>query len=80
MAITDTQCQRAESEVSEAKAAGQTSGGSTALVHDLIEPVHAHDYLGKHSMVRAGGLEPPRPFGQWHLKPSRMPFRHARKR
>lgn len=24
--------------------------------------------------VRAGGLEPPRPKGQWHLKPSRKPI------
>ncbi len=29
--------------------------------------------------VRAEGLEPTRSFEQWHLKPSRLPFRHARK-
>ena len=28
--------------------------------------------------VREGGLEPPRPFGHWHLKPARLPFRHSR--
>jgi hypothetical protein len=29
--------------------------------------------------VREGGFEPPRPFGHWHLKPARLPFRHSRK-
>ena len=29
-------------------------------------------------LVREGGLEPPRPFGHWHLKPARLPFRHSR--
>ncbi len=29
-------------------------------------------------MVREGGFEPPRPFGHWHLKPARLPFRHSR--
>ena len=29
--------------------------------------------------MRAEGLEPTRSFEQWHLKPSRLPFRHARK-
>ncbi len=24
-----------------------------------------------------GGLEPPRPFEHWHLKPARLPFRHS---
>ncbi len=28
--------------------------------------------------VREGGLEPPRPYGHWHLKPARLPFRHSR--
>ena len=28
--------------------------------------------------VREGGFEPPRPFGHWHLKPARLPFRHSR--
>ena len=28
--------------------------------------------------MRAEGLEPTRSFEQWHLKPSRLPFRHAR--
>src|SRR5690242_6773553 len=31
------------------------------------------------SHVREGGFEPPRPFGHWHLKPARLPFRHSRK-
>ena len=30
------------------------------------------------SLVREGGFEPPRPFGHWHLKPARLPFRHSR--
>ncbi len=30
-------------------------------------------------MVREGGFEPPHPFGYWHLKPARLPFRHSRK-
>jgi len=30
-------------------------------------------------MVREGGLEPPRPYEHWHLKPARLPFRHSRK-
>ena len=29
-------------------------------------------------VVREGGLEPPRPFEHWHLKPARLPFRHSR--
>ena len=28
--------------------------------------------------MRKGGFEPPRPFGHWHLKPARLPFRHLR--
>ncbi len=31
------------------------------------------------SVVREGGLEPPRPFGHQHLKLARLPFRHSRK-
>jgi hypothetical protein len=31
-----------------------------------------------HTSVRKGGFEPPRPFGHWHLKPARLPFRHLR--
>src|SRR5687768_11395175 len=27
--------------------------------------------------VGEGGLEPPRPYGHWHLKPARLPFRHS---
>lgn len=33
----------------------------------------------RYSLVREGGFEPPRPFGHWHLKPARLPFRHSRK-
>src|SRR5690606_16941809 len=29
-------------------------------------------------VVREGGFEPPRPFGDWQLKPARLPFRHSR--
>ena len=28
--------------------------------------------------LRMRGLEPPRPYGHWHLKPARLPFRHIR--
>ena len=28
--------------------------------------------------VREKGFEPSRPFGHWHLKPARLPFRHSR--
>ena len=31
-----------------------------------------------HYVVRAGGLEPPRPYGQQILSLARLPFRHAR--
>jgi hypothetical protein len=27
--------------------------------------------------VGEGGLEPPRPYEHWHLKPARLPFRHS---
>lgn len=30
------------------------------------------------SLVRARGVEPPRPCGHWVLSPARLPFRHAR--
>ncbi len=33
----------------------------------------------RRSIVREGGLEPPRPFGHQHLKLARLPFRHSRK-
>ena len=33
---------------------------------------------GSSNCVREGGFEPPRPFGHWHLKPARLPFRHSR--
>ena len=31
-------------------------------------------------LVSEGGLEPPRPFEHWHLKPARLPFRHSPER
>ena len=31
------------------------------------------------TIVREGGLEPPRPCGHQHLKLARLPFRHSRK-
>ena len=31
-------------------------------------------------VVGEGGLEPPRPFEHWHLKPARLPFRHSPER
>ncbi len=33
---------------------------------------------GAFTLVREGGFEPPHPFGYWHLKPARLPFRHSR--
>lgn len=75
--------QRAEARLdgtrpSKGEAAELMPGGSTALVHDLLEAVHTRDDCSKHSMVRAGGVEPPRSFEHGHLKTARMPFRHAR--
>src|SRR4051794_20602447 len=29
---------------------------------------------GRFHLVREGGVEPPRPFGHWHLKPARLPI------
>jgi hypothetical protein len=29
------------------------------------------------AVVGEGGLEPPRPYEHWHLKPARLPFRHS---
>lgn len=42
-------------------AAGSTSGGSVALAKDLYQAVRSRDDCSKHSVVREGGLEPPRP-------------------
>src|SRR5680860_1215256 len=38
------------------------------------------DALASGASVRKGvGVQiPPRPFGHWHLKPARLPFRHSR--
>ena len=35
-------------------------------------------FVRRQRLVREGGLEPPRPFEHWHLKPARLPFRHSR--
>ena len=35
------------------------------------------DDVERHHVVGEGGLEPPRPFEHWHLKPARLPFRHS---
>ena len=35
--------------------------------------------FGVFSMVRAGGVEPPRAYTHCHLKTARLPFRHARR-
>ncbi len=34
--------------------------------------------IGGLNVVREAGFEPARPFGHWHLKPARLPFRHSR--
>lgn len=60
------------------KTAGVESGGSVALVDDLLQAVNSRGDCSKHSMVRAGGFEPPRSFEHGHLKTARLPFRHAR--
>lgn len=60
-------------------AAGTPSGGSVALVADLLQAVRGRDDCSKHSMVRAEGLEPTRSYEHGHLKPARLPFRHARR-
>ena len=36
--------------------------------------------MTRSQLVREGGLEPPRPYEHWHLKPARLPFRHSRAR
>lgn len=41
-------------------------------------PVEPMVLPGLFKNVREGGFEPPRPFGHWHLKPARLPFRHSR--
>ena len=43
------------------KAAGLETGGSVELLDDLLEAVNSRDDCSKHSVVREGGLEPPRP-------------------
>lgn len=37
-------------------------------------------WIGALLFVGEGGLEPPRPYGHWHLKPARLPFRHSPER
>jgi hypothetical protein len=32
----------------------------------------------RYTLVREGGVEPPRPCGHWNLNPARLPFRHSR--
>ena len=39
-------------------------------------PAAEHTQLSWGFEVGKGGLEPPRPYGHWHLKPARLPFRH----
>jgi hypothetical protein len=43
------------------------------------EPGTEHPENGEdtRSCVGEGGLEPPRGFPHWHLKPARLPFRHS---
>jgi site-specific DNA recombinase len=43
------------------------------------EPAGAFAGAGSRNdwLVGEGGLEPPRPYGHWHLKPARLPFRHS---
>ena len=38
---------------------------------------HSSPCLSRGSVVGEGGLEPPRGFPHWHLKPARLPFRHS---
>lgn len=55
------------------KAASTSPGGSVALLDDLLCSVNVRDDCSNHSVVRAGGLEPPSSSEQWHLKPSCLP-------
>ena len=50
--------------------------GQIALTGDFREEMTPT--FGNIPYVRKGGFEPPRPFGHWHLKPARLPFRHLR--
>jgi hypothetical protein len=36
------------------------------------------DKPGRLNLVRERGLEPPHPYGHYHLKVARLPFRHSR--
>jgi hypothetical protein len=51
-------------------------GGYGAAVCDVLKvresKIHQSTTCGQ------GGLEPPRPYEHWHLKPARLPFRHSR--
>jgi hypothetical protein len=44
----------------------------------LVVQLSLPNNVGRARVVREGGLEPPRPFEHWHLKPARLPFRHSR--
>ena len=43
---------------------------------NTVFPFTATDFTA-YLLVSEGGLEPPRPFEHWHLKPARLPFRHS---
>ena len=56
--------------------AGSTSPVDPALLGSL-GPITKSGFLDSEivrSFVREGGLEPPRPFEHWHLKPARLPI------
>ena len=61
-------------------AAGGASGGrgpprlgsQQPLAHETTKTPEKHG--GLLHFVREGGVEPPRPFGHWHLKPARLPI------
>jgi site-specific DNA recombinase len=56
------------------KTASPRTGGSVALVDDLLRAVNARDVCSKRSMVRTEGLEPTRSSEHRHLKPARIPI------
>src|SRR5690606_32352086 len=61
----------------EASSASSSPGGGRWPTHDgeaeaLI--TWTARCPGRLTVVREGGLEPPRPCGHWHLKPARLPI------
>lgn len=54
-------------------ASAEAAGSSIAAHARCLDTFFMH-------LVGAAGFEPTRPYGHGHLKPARLPFRHAPKR